>query len=66
MLREYRKARGIKQQDFAAQLGIHGGYLSNIEKGKETPGLRVAVKIERLTGGAVPAVSWVPEDEDAA
>ena len=47
-------------------IGIDGGYLSRIEAGKDTPGLRVAVKIERVTGGAVPAISWIPEDEDAA
>lgn len=42
-------------------LGVSHGHLSNILKGRDNPGLALAARIEGLTGGAVPAVSWVGE-----
>ena len=61
MLREYRKANKIKQKDFAALVRVSNAHISDIELGKHLPSLDLAARIERATGGAVPAISWVPE-----
>lgn len=46
---------------WAGRLGVSGGYLSQLLSGQKLPSLRLAVKIERATGGRVPASSWVPD-----
>jgi len=37
-----------------------------LENGKKKPSLDLAVRIERLTDGAVPASSWVEQSGEAA
>lgn len=52
---------------FAATLGIHRVYLYQMLGGFSRPSLSLAARIERATGGSVPAASWVaPPDEAAA
>ena len=50
---------GKTQREFAADAGISPSYLCEILAGAKKPGLDLAVKIERITGGRVTAVSWV-------
>jgi len=57
---------GIPRRAIADQLGISTAYLSQLESGKKRPSLDLAFRIERLTGGAVPAASWTQAQEDAA
>ncbi len=52
---------GMKQGDFAANIGIPQSTLSEIIRDRRKPHGPVAAKIERATGGAVPASSWWPE-----
>jgi len=66
MLKKYFIASGIKQSDLADRLGISQAFLSQLLNGRRTPSLELAVRIERLTGGAVPAASWVAPDGEAA
>lgn len=58
------------QADWGALFGISRNYLSEIASGAKSPSLEVAVRIERATGGAVPASSWIESpaasDEEAA
>ena len=56
LLREY--LAGSRHASFAARLEISGGFLSEILHEKKQPGLRLAVRIERETNGAVPVESW--------
>ncbi|MTH79396.1 helix-turn-helix domain-containing protein [Paracoccus aestuariivivens] len=63
MLTDVIKSLGLKRAVFADQLGIGRGYLSGLESGKKRPSLELAVRIERLTGGAVPVASWVDGSE---
>lgn len=76
-LQAFIAANGIKQADFAASIGSTQSMVSRLINGAATPSLALAAKIERVTAGAVPASSWVPEtppadpstptpDEDAA
>ena len=50
---------GLSRERFASTLGISRGYLSGLEHGKKLPSLDLAVRIDRLTHGAVPVASWV-------
>lgn len=59
MLTDAIKSLGLKRAIVADQLGIGRAYLSGLERGKKTPSLDLAVRIERLTCGAVPVSSWV-------
>lgn len=52
-LTEHLSASGLTQRQFAASLGISASYLSEIICGLKRPGLSLAVRIERETGGAV-------------
>ncbi len=60
-LHEYLSQRRLRQIDFAQRLGIGQATVSRLVSGVMRPSLELAVQIERETGGAVPAVSWVPE-----
>lgn len=48
------------QAAFAAEIGVTQATVSKLVSGAARPSLEVAVRIERLTAGAVPASSWVP------
>ena len=54
---------GLSRERFASTLGISRGYLSGLEHGKKLPSLDLAVRIDRLTHGAVPVASWVEKPE---
>lgn len=62
-LKQYLAASGTKQSALAEQLGISRGYMSEIVGGTKIPSLVLAFRLERATGGAVPAVVWVADDE---
>ena len=50
----------LTQGDVAARAGITAGYVSMLLSGERTvSGLEAAHGIERATGGAVPAESWL-------
>jgi transcriptional regulator with XRE-family HTH domain len=44
-LRAYRQARGINQEDFAHELGLHRTYLGDIERGERNLSLK---KVEQF------------------
>ncbi|WP_414973790.1 helix-turn-helix transcriptional regulator [Cereibacter sphaeroides] len=54
----------MTRERFAAALGISRSYLSLLETGKKQPSLEVAVRIERITSGAVPASSWISHSDE--
>lgn len=57
-LSEYLKDNGIRQEDFAARIGVTQATVSRLKAGLLTPSVTVAAGIERETGGAIPAASW--------
>lgn len=59
MLREHIKSSGESQTVWAERLGIARSYLSDLLNGNKVPSLDLAVRIQRATGGAVPADSWI-------
>ncbi|WP_417331644.1 helix-turn-helix transcriptional regulator [Gordonibacter urolithinfaciens] len=46
-LEEIRKARGIKQEDLATELGVSRQTISSLEKGRYNPSILLAFKIAR-------------------
>lgn len=65
LLALYLAQHRIRQIDFAARLNVAQGTVSRLVNGSTNLSLELAVKIERETGGAVPATSWIPETEAA-
>lgn len=62
----FRKSRGLSQEQAANELGLGSkGYISSIESGTWRCPLKLALKIERWSDGAVPADGLV-SDEDRA
>lgn len=63
---EHRKSLGLTLAETARQLGLSAksvGWLSDIENGKRDASLRLALRIERWSGGRVPAASVCREFE---
>ncbi|WP_028029910.1 helix-turn-helix domain-containing protein [Gemmobacter nectariphilus] len=61
-LRQHIDQSGERQAVWADRIGISRAYLSDLLARKKLPSLRLAARIERLTGNAVGASSWVPDD----
>lgn len=59
MLQDFIRTSGQSQAHWAAEFGISPGFLSQLLRGTKAPSLDVAFRIERQTGGKVPAASWV-------
>ena len=62
-LAEFVEASKETQAALAAKLRISRAYMSDLVNENRRPGLELAVRIERITEGKVPAGSWVPEEE---
>lgn len=61
-LAEWLTAQGKSQREFAVEIGISEGYLSQICLGRvRGPSLGLAVEIERKTDGAVTAAEMLAE-----
>jgi transcriptional regulator with XRE-family HTH domain len=63
MFAHYVTSSGLTQTAWADRIGVSRSYMSNLLNGKKRPSLEVAVRIERETGGLIPASSWVPETD---
>ncbi len=61
-----KSATGQRQADAARAFGISQSYLSEIASGQKRPSLDTAFRIERKTGGEVPASSWVAVEAPAS
>jgi transcriptional regulator with XRE-family HTH domain len=60
-LSEFRAKEGLSLDNLAKQLGLRSkSYLSEVERGRR-PSLKVAIKIEKLSGGQVTAASLCPD-----
>lgn len=55
---------GATRAEWADRLDISRSYLSDLVNGKKMPSLDLAVRIERLTAGAVPVASWIDVADD--
>lgn len=63
LFRQWREERKVKQSEMAAKLGVSQSYLSQVETGARRSNLELALAIERVTEGAIPAASWVQPEQ---
>ncbi len=49
-IEEIRKAKGIRQEDFAKALGVSRQTISSLETGRYNPSIQLAYKIARYFG----------------
>lgn len=61
-LRAWIERTRMTQQEAAKLLRFHEAFLSQILGGHRRPGLKNAVRIERVTG--IPVTAWVPNQDD--
>ena len=47
-IEEIRKARGIRQEDFAKEMGVSRQTISSLENGRYYPSIMLAYKIAKL------------------
>lgn len=68
-LETYLTTHAVRQHEFATIVGVSQATVSKLINGSVQPSLDLAVRIQRATGGAVPADSWIAPaqtEEDAA
>lgn len=58
-LAKYFKFHGISQRRFSEILGCTPNTLNLIVRGKSTPTIKIAYRIEQLTNGKVKMLDWV-------
>jgi transcriptional regulator with XRE-family HTH domain len=56
---KYLEATEISQAQFARLTGTREGQVSAWVRGTRKPSLAEAFRLEKATGGAIPAASWV-------
>lgn len=61
-LSDFLTSKQIRQQDFAARIGVTQATVSRLAKRTMMPSLPLAVEIERATEGEVSVSSWVADD----
>ena len=49
-IRELRKGLGLSQEDLAERAGLHWTYLSDLERGRQTPTMDVVNRLARAAG----------------
>lgn len=62
IIREWRRSRGLSQEEAAEQAGLSQAFWSKIEAGKQEPGVSAAVVLDKLTAGSkfhCPVEAWV-------
>jgi DNA-binding XRE family transcriptional regulator len=57
-LAKYLSDHRITDEDFAKSVGCHRTRINRIKRGKAKPSLDLAIKIERITEGEIPASSF--------
>ena len=60
-LSSFLESNGISQRKFAGEIDVDPSIVSRLCKKLMRPSLELAFVIERQTGGAVPASSWVED-----
>lgn len=54
-------ASGMSRDEVALKLGVARTYLDKLCRGQHRAGLDVALRLEKLTRGAIPVSDWVGE-----
>ena len=62
-IEEIRKGRGIRQEEFAKELGVSRQTISSLETGRYNPSIFLAWKIARYFGMTIEEVFIFEEDD---
>lgn len=62
-IEEIRKARGIRQEDFAKIMGVSRQTISSLETGRYNPSIFLAYKVARYFGMSIEEVFIFEEEE---
>ena len=62
-IEEIRKAKGIRQEEFAKSMGVSRQTISSLENGRYNPSILLAYKIAKFFGMSIEEV-FVFEEED--
>ena len=60
---EIRRAKGIRQEDFAKAMGVSRQTISSLETGRYNPSINLAYKIAKYFGMIIEEVFIFEEDE---
>ena len=63
-IEEIRKAKGIRQEDFAKAMGVSRQTISSLETGRYNPSINLAYKIARYFGMIIEEVFIFEEDAE--
>ena len=63
-LEEIRKARGIKQEDLALELGVSRQTIGSLENGRYNPSILLAFKIARYFDTTIEEIFLYEEETD--
>lgn len=61
-IEEIRKAKGIRQEDFAKAVGVSRQTISSLETGRYNPSIQLAYKISRYLGLTIEEVFLFEEE----
>lgn len=65
-LEAFRKQRGLSQAQLAESVGLRSkAYISRLESGVQPCSIRLALQLEELSEGVVPAETLVTDDDSA-
>ena len=62
-IEEIRKERGIRQEDFARQMGVSRQTISSLENGRYNPSILLAYRIAKYFGMSIEEVFIFEEEE---
>lgn len=62
-IEEIRSAKGIRQEDFAKQMGVSRQTISSLENGRYNPSILLAHKIAKFFGMTIEEVFIFEEEE---
>ena len=63
-IEEIRKAKGIRQEDFAKAMGVSRQTISSLETGRYNPSINLAYKIAKYFGMIIKEVFIFEEDAE--
>lgn len=61
-LRDWMRRREFINEEASRYLGLDASVVTKLANGSRNAGLRIAIRIERLTG--IPVEAWVSDDAD--
>ena len=62
----WRKSQNLTQDELAGKIGVSRWMVNRLEAGERTPSLDLAIKIQKLSDGAVTPIDFAGQPEGVA